>query len=79
MNAGAQPFAWDGKGVNGTQWPDGTYTMVVTAKDASGQTVAVPTEIEGVVDSADLTKTPPVLSIAGQEYTLDKIKRVLRR
>jgi hypothetical protein len=25
-----------------------------------------------------LTQTPPVLSIAGQNYTLDKIKRVIR-
>jgi flagellar basal-body rod modification protein FlgD len=40
--------------------------------------VAVPTEIEAVVDSADLSQTPPVLSIAGQDYTLDKIKRVVR-
>ena len=29
-------------------------------------------------DSADLTQTPPLLSIAGTDYTLDKIKRVVR-
>ena len=39
----------------------------------------MPTEIEGMVDSADLTQNPPVLSVAGQNYTLDKIKRVVRR
>ena len=47
-------------------------------KDASGQPVAIPTEIEGMVDSVDLTQNPPVLSIGGQNYTLDKIKRVVR-
>jgi hypothetical protein len=26
----------------------------------------------------DLTKNPPLLSIGGQEFTLDKIKRVTR-
>ena len=78
MSAGVNDFAWDGKSANGTQWPDGSYTMVVTAKDAGGQAVAVPTEVEGMVNSADLTKTPPVLSVAGQDYTLDKIKRVMR-
>ena len=78
MNAGIQPFAWDGRGTNGTQWPDGSYTMMVTARDAGGQAVAVPTEVAGVVDSADLTKNPPVLSVAGQDYTLDKVKRVVR-
>ena len=79
MSAGPQEFVWDGRGANGTQWPDGSYTIAVTGVDASGQTLAVPTEIEAVVDSADLTKTPPVLSIAGQDYTLDKIKRVVRK
>ena len=48
------------------------------AQDANGQPVAIPTEIQAPVDSADLTQSPPVLSIAGQDYTLDKIKRVVR-
>jgi flagellar basal-body rod modification protein FlgD len=78
MNAGNQPFTWDGKDSSGLQWPDGNYTLSVTAQDANGQAVSVPTEIDATVDSADLTQTPPVLSIAGQNYTLDKIKRVMR-
>jgi len=73
-----QPFVWDGKDASGLQWPNGNYTISVTAQDASGQPVAVPTEIQARVDSADLTQTPPVLSIAGQNYTLDKLKRVIR-
>jgi flagellar basal-body rod modification protein FlgD len=73
-----QPFIWDGKDASGLQWPDGNYTISVTAQDATGQPVAVPTEIQARVDSADLTQTPPVLSIAGQNYTLDKLKRVIR-
>jgi flagellar basal-body rod modification protein FlgD len=78
MDAGSQPFAWNGQDASGLQWPDGNYTLSVTAQDASGQPVAIPTEIDAPVDSADLTQTPPVLSIAGQDYTLDKIKRVIR-
>jgi flagellar basal-body rod modification protein FlgD len=49
-----------------------------TAKDATGQSIAIPTEIQAVVDSADLTQTPPLLSIAGSDYTLDKVKRIIR-
>ena len=78
MNAGQQTFVWDGKDASGLQWPDGNYTIAITAQDASGQAVVIPTAIEAPVDSADLTKSPPVLSIAGQDYTLDKIKRVIR-
>src|SRR5215213_4086168 len=78
MNAGAQSFGWDGRDTNGVQWPDGNYTISVTGKDASGQPVPVSTEIEGIVDSVDLTKTPPDLSIGGQTFKLDKIKRVVR-
>jgi flagellar basal-body rod modification protein FlgD len=78
VGAGRQPFVWDGKDASGMQWPDGNYTISVVAKDANGQPVAIPTEIEAAVDSADLTQSPPVLSIAGQNYTLDKIKRIVR-
>ena len=44
-------------------------------KDANGQSVAIPTEIQAMVDSADLTESPPVLSIAGKDYTIDKLKQ----
>ena len=78
LSAGDQEFGWNGKDSSGLQWPDGNYRISITAKDAAGQAVAVPTEIQAVVDSADLTQTPPTLSIAGQGYTLDKLKRVVR-
>jgi flagellar basal-body rod modification protein FlgD len=78
MSTGNQVFQWDGRDNAGTRWPDGNYTISITGRDANGQTVAVPSEVEGVVDSVDLTKTPPELSIGGQTFTLDKIKRVVR-
>jgi flagellar basal-body rod modification protein FlgD len=78
MTAGDQAFRWDGRDNSGTQWPDGNYTMSIAAKDAAGNTVAIASEIEGVVDSVDLTKTPPELSVGGQRFTIDKIKRVVR-
>ena len=43
-----------------------------------GQDVAIATEVQGVVDSVDLTATPPLLSIGGQTYTTDQIRRVIR-
>jgi flagellar basal-body rod modification protein FlgD len=78
VNSGNQVFNWDGKGNDGTQWPDGNYKIAVNAVDASGQPATVSTEIQGVVDSVDLTKTPPSLSIGGQNYTISQIKQVIR-
>ena len=77
VNAGIQNFVWDGRNNAGVLQAEGTYTLAVTAKDASGQTTAVSTETEGVVDSVDMTQNPPMLSIGGKDYTLDKIKRVV--
>ena len=34
-----QTFGWDGKGNDGTQWPDGKYTLTATGTDNNGQTV----------------------------------------
>jgi flagellar basal-body rod modification protein FlgD len=78
LNAGTQNFIWDGRANNGVKQPDGNYTISITAKDPSGQSVAVSTEIQGVVDSVDLSKSPPILSVGGQDYTLDKVNRVVR-
>src|SRR5262249_27636534 len=78
LNAGTQNFSWDGRGSNGTRWPDGNYTLSITGKDANGQTVAVSTTVNGTVDAVDLTQNPPLLTIGGQGYGLDKIKQVVR-
>jgi len=78
LKQGGSSFVWDGKGNDGVQWPPGTYTLTATGKDSNGQTVAISTEVQGVVDSVDLTASPPLLSIGGQSYTTDKIKRVVR-
>jgi flagellar basal-body rod modification protein FlgD len=78
LNSGQQNFQWDGKGNDGTQWPDGKYTMSIVAKDASNATVAISTEVQGIVDAADLSVDPPQVTIGGQSYSLSDIKRVVR-
>ncbi len=77
VNPGMQTFAWDGHGNNGTLWPDGAYTMTATATDASGQTTAVSTQIQARVDSVDLTQNPPLLSINGQNYTVNQLQKIV--
>jgi flagellar basal-body rod modification protein FlgD len=79
IQPGPQQFVWDGRGNNGTQWPDGNYTIDVTGKDTNGQISAVSTEVQGTVDSVDLTQNPPLLSVGGQTFSIDKIKRVVAR
>lgn len=78
LNSGIQNFVWDGRNNSGVKQADGDYKLSITAKDASGQSVAVSTEVQGIVDSVDLSKSPPVLSVNNTEYALDKIKRVVR-
>jgi len=78
VNAGEATFTWDGKGNDGVTYPDGTYTLTASAKNGTGQSVGIATEVLGTVDSVDLTQSPPLLSIGGQTYTVDKVKRVVR-
>ena len=78
VSSGNSSFVWDGKGNDGTQWPAGDYKMTVTAKDSNGKDIAISTEVQGTVDSVDLTASPALLSIGGKNYTLDQIKRVVK-
>ncbi|HLA20881.1 MAG TPA: flagellar hook capping FlgD N-terminal domain-containing protein [Pseudolabrys sp.] len=78
VNPGNQAFVWDGRGNDGRLWPEGSYTLTATGVDANKQSVAISTEVQATVDSVDLTQNPPLLSINGQNYTMDKIKRIVR-
>lgn len=72
-----QGFTWNGQGTDGTQYPDGAYTLTATGKDSSGNTVAITTEVQGVVSSVDLTQSPPLLTIGGQTYTVSQIQSIV--
>ena len=76
VQPGSQQFNWNGLDNSGKQLPDGNYTLSITANDASGKSVAVPTTVTGVVNSVDLTQNPPTLSIGGQNYQLTQILSV---
>lgn len=77
VSSGDQKFTWDGKGSDGKQWPTGNYTIAITAVDANQQKVNISTEIEAVVSAANMQENPPTLTIAGKNYTADKIKRIV--
>ena len=68
-----QPFTWNGQGTDGTQWPDGQYKLTATGTDSAGNSVGITTQVVGVVNSVDLTQSPPLLSIDGQSYTVNQI------
>jgi flagellar basal-body rod modification protein FlgD len=78
LNAGKHEFVWDGKGIDGVQWPDGEYKIQIVAKDAGGQSTVVESDSQGIVDSVDLTANPPLLSIGTQTFTVDQIKRIVQ-
>jgi flagellar basal-body rod modification protein FlgD len=71
-----QPFTWNGQSNDGTQLPDGNYTMTATAKDSANNSVAVTTQIQGVVSSVDLTQSPPLLTIGGKTFTVNQIQSI---
>jgi flagellar basal-body rod modification protein FlgD len=75
-NAGSQPFKWNGIGSDGTQWPDGTYTLTASTTDSSGNSVGVTTQVAGTVSGVNLTQTPPLLMINGQSYTINQIQSI---
>ena len=71
------PFTWNGQGNDGTQWPDGKYTISATGKDASNNSVGVSAQVQGTVSSVDLTQSPPLLTIDGASYTLSQVKSII--
>jgi flagellar basal-body rod modification protein FlgD len=77
VQPGTQTFTWNGRDSLGNVLPPGTYTMAVSATGASGQTVPVTTQVQGVVSGVDVSKNPPTLTIGGQAYPLNQITQVL--
>jgi flagellar basal-body rod modification protein FlgD len=78
LTAGGQSYVWDGKSSTGLPAPEGNYTITVTARDVSGQSVTVKTEISGMVDSVDMADDSPVLVIGSMRVPLENVKTIDR-
>jgi flagellar basal-body rod modification protein FlgD len=74
--AGSQKFTWNGIGSDGTQWPDGQYTLTASTTDGSGNSVGITTQVAGTVSGVNLTASPPLLMINGQSYTVNQIQSI---
>jgi len=78
LQAGNQTFTWNGTDSVGNVWPNGTYTVSVTATDASGKTTTVSPQVQGVVTGVDISQSPPTLTVNGQAYTPSQIVQAVR-
>ncbi len=78
LTAGQQSFRWDGRTSTGATAPEGEYSIVVDAMDATRSRMSVSTEVSGVVDGVDFTGDTPVLVIGTTRTPIDKVKSVSR-
>jgi flagellar basal-body rod modification protein FlgD len=78
IQPGQQTYTWNGVDANGITWPDGLYTLSMTAVDANGQNTAVTTQSQGVVTAVDVSKTPPNLTVNGQAVPLNQILQFIQ-
>jgi len=76
MQGGSGTFTWDGKDSSGNAEPAGTYSIQMTAVDASGKNIAVSTQTTGVVTGVDFTGSEPVLLIGGARVNLSGVTSV---
>ncbi len=76
LNSGAQTYTWNGQGNNGITWPDGQYTIAVTATGANGSAVTVNTQVQGTVSAVDVSQSPPQVTVGGQSYPISAIQSI---
>jgi flagellar basal-body rod modification protein FlgD len=76
ISSGTQAYAWNGKGNNGVTWPDGNYTLSITATGANGAPVSVSTQVQGTVSAVNVSQNPPTVMVGGQSYPISSIQSI---
>lgn len=62
-NTGRNEFVWNGKNNSGTEMPDDSYHISVTAKDASDNPITTQTYTTGIITSVDSSGGQVYLSV----------------
>ena len=76
LSAGHNTFSWDGRKSDGSQAPEGEYSLTINATDANGASIAPTIGLSGQVEGVDLTGDNPVLLVNGARITLDKVREI---
>lgn len=76
LTAGQQTFAWDGRTLTGGTVTSGTYKVTITARDASGQTVNVATDLKGQVGSVDIDGDTTYVVVSGRRLPVSALKSI---
>ena len=77
LTAGDHAFSWNGKDLSGTQLPNGgTYTLKVTATDATGATLATTNYVQGIVTGVSQTNGATTITVNGGPVDMSKIVSV---
>ncbi|MCA0401938.1 MAG: flagellar hook assembly protein FlgD [Proteobacteria bacterium] len=79
LAAGDQTLKWDGRLPNGQTARDGQYSIVVSALDASGQSMTVKSEVSGIVDAVDVTGSVPTLKVGTLEFPMTDVLSIRRQ
>ncbi len=77
LPAGEQAFSWNGKDLNGNQRADGgTYTLKVTAADASGTAVTTHIFQRGITSSVETADGQSLINLNGLKLPLSAVTAV---
>jgi flagellar basal-body rod modification protein FlgD len=77
LNAGSSTFTWNGKDTAGDQETNGgTYTLKITATDASGAPVTVTSGVSGQVTAAQQVNGVSMVTINGVQVPLSTVTGV---
>jgi flagellar basal-body rod modification protein FlgD len=74
--AGDHKLTWDGKGAGGSDLPDGTYSLRVTAKDSEGSTVTSSVYADGLVTGVEQQDGSTFITLNGVQVPWDKLVNI---
>ncbi len=72
-SVGFHDFAWNGRNTNGTQMPDGPYTLSIVARLADGTSVPASISGLGLVNEIDMSGVEPLVTIGSRKISLSEI------
>jgi len=76
LAAGNQVVTWNGKGTNGNQLADGSYTVSIAATDASGNAVAATPTSYATVTAVNFSNGTIMVTAGGKQYPLSSINEI---